>query len=818
MPENHISKRNFSPLKPYSAGRPSGWSLLTAWVLLIACVLLAIWTAGAEAQEPLGEEPELLEPERAFPFTTAVVSAGDGAETLSLRFSIPPGYYLYRDKFKFAAQTPGLELGAPVLPAGRVKQDEFFGRVEVYRGEVAVSVPAERPAGAREAAVNITVQGCADAGVCYPPLTRRAVFTFPQARAADPAGSAAGESGRGATADAPTTAPAGKSGAAPEAKPSGLQSLLGGLASLGGQDEFLPPDRAFQLRVQVIAPDRLRASFDLAPGYYLYRDKIRFTFADTNPGPKVEKVDLPAAEPKDDPTFGKTWVYHDDFSADITLSAPAPAGPLSLSATYQGCADAGVCYPPITHSYALDFATTSVVAGADAARSDAAAGTAPAGLPVSESSRVERLLQGGSFWLIIAGFFGFGLLLALTPCVFPMIPILSGIIVGQGAAVTKGRGFALSVAYVLGMAITYAAAGVAAGLSGGLLASSLQNPWVLGGFALVFVLLALSMFGFYELQLPSGLQSRFSSASNRVPGGKFSGVFLMGALSALIVGPCVAAPLAGALLYISQTRDVWLGGSALFAMALGMGVPLLLVGLSAGALLPRAGAWMNSVKHFFGVLLLGVAIWLVSPVLPAVAHMLLWAALLIVSGVYLRALDPLPPTARGWDRLWKGTGVIALLAGAALLVGVAAGGRDVLQPLAGLVGTSGEGRTGSEELPFERVGSVAELDAKLAAAGGKLVMLDFYADWCVSCKEMERFTFSDPEVQAALAGAVLLQADVTADNANDQALLRRFQLFGPPGIIFFDGRGREIADARVIGFLPAERFLATVRAVTRAGA
>ena len=521
MPENHISKRNFSPLKPYSAGRPSGWSLLTAWVLLIACVLLAIWTAGAEAQEPLGEEPELLEPERAFPFTTAVVSAGDGAETLSLRFSIPPGYYLYRDKFKFAAQTPGLELGAPVLPAGRVKQDEFFGRVEVYRGEVAVSVPAERPAGAREAAVNITVQGCADAGVCYPPLTRRAVFTFPQARAADPAGSAAGESGRGATADAPTTAPAGKSGAAPEAKPSGLQSLLGGLASLGGQDEFLPPDRAFQLRVQVIAPDRLRASFDLAPGYYLYRDKIRFTFADTNPGPKVEKVDLPAAEPKDDPTFGKTWVYHDDFSADITLSAPAPAGPLSLSATYQGCADAGVCYPPITHSYALDFATTSGVAGADAARSDAAAGTAPAGLPVSESSRVERLLQGGSFWLIIAGFFGFGLLLALTPCVFPMIPILSGIIVGQGAAVTKGRGFALSIAYVLGMAITYAAAGVAAGLSGGLLASSLQNPWVLGAFALVFVLLALSMFGFYELQLPSGLQSRFSSASNRVPGGKF---------------------------------------------------------------------------------------------------------------------------------------------------------------------------------------------------------------------------------------------------------------------------------------------------------
>ena len=395
-----------------------------------------------------------------------------------------------------------------------------------------------------------------------------------------------------------------------------------------------------------------------------------------------------------------------------------------------------------------------------------------------------------------------------------MIPILSGIIVGQGASLTKTRGFFLSLAYVLGMAITYAAAGVAAGLSGTLISAALQNPWVLGGFALVFVALAFSMFGFYELQLPNSVQSKFSDASNKVKGGSLFGVFIMGALSAVIVGPCVAAPLAGALLYIGQTGNVWLGGGALFAMAMGMGVPLLLVGLSAGALLPRAGGWMSAVKSFFGVLLLGVAIWLISPVISALVHMLLWAALLIISAIYLHAIDPLPTTASGFARFWKGVGVILLAGGLALLIGALGGNRDILQPLAGFK-SSGGGAAAVAHLNFERVKSVAALEERIKQANGKYVMLDFYADWCISCKELERFTFSDARVQAKLKDVVLLQADVTANNADDAALLKKFGIFGPPGIIFFDKSGNEIRAARVVGEQSADKFLQGLNAHLR---
>jgi thiol:disulfide interchange protein DsbD len=404
-------------------------------------------------------------------------------------------------------------------------------------------------------------------------------------------------------------------------------------------------------------------------------------------------------------------------------------------------------------------------------------------------------------------------LLAFTPCVLPMIPILSGIIAGRGEHVTRVHGFMLSLAYVLGMAITYAAAGVLAGLSGAMLSAALQNAWVLGTFAALFVLLSGAMFGFYELQLPTSVQSRLAGASNRIPGGRFGGVFAMGALSALIVGPCVAAPLAGALLYISQSRDVVLGGSALFAMALGMGVPLLVVGASAGALLPKAGAWMETVKRFFGVVLLGVAIYIVSPLMSITVEMLAWAALLAITGIFLRAADPLPPTARPFDRFAKGLGVLSLVTGIAFLIGALSGSRDLLQPLSGL--RAPVGGTPAAETSFKRVSSPAELDSAVAAAAGRPVMLDFYADWCVSCKEMERYTFADARVQERLKEVVKLQADVTSNSADHQALLQRFRLFGPPGIIFFDRTGREIASNRVIGFQPAERFAAVLDQVLR---
>ncbi len=598
-------------------------------------------------------------------------------------------------------------------------------------------------------------------------------------------------------------------------------SLLDRLPSLGAkkQNAFLPPDQAFGLTVVNDQANTLVASFRVTPGYYLYRDKVSFSIK--NDAAKIANVSLPAGEVKVDPNFGEMKVFHQSFQAEITLADQSkPAQKLILLASYQGCSEGGICYPPIDKEITLTLPVPSTATAPKPPRAAPAvnvAGTAPpatttpaesSARPASENTQLAKLLKQGSFWLIISSFFGFGLLLALTPCVFPMVPILSGIIVGRGHHLTKMHAFILSLSYVLGMALTYAAAGVAAGLSGTLLSNALQTPLVLGSFAGVFVLLSLSMFGFYELHLPSALQNRLSSSSNRLHGGHISGVFVMGALSAIIVSPCVAAPLAAALLYIGQTRDALLGGTALFALALGMGLPLLLIGTSAGALLPKAGAWMESVKSFFGVLLLALAIWIVAPLLPISVQMLLWATLLILSAVYMHALDALAHNASGWRKLWKGLGILALLLGTAYLIGAMSGARDMLRPLS-LLGAAPRAEA-PENLQFARVRSVAELDKRIAQARGKHVVLDFYADWCVSCKEMERFTFADPRVRAKLQNAVLLQADVTDNTEEDKALLQRFELFGPPAMLFFDGNGKEQGDFRVTGYQDAGQFLDTL--------
>jgi len=562
--------------------------------------------------------------------------------------------------------------------------------------------------------------------------------------------------------------------------------------SLAHAEEFLDPAVAFQPALRAIDGQTLEVTYTIAKGYYLYRDKFRFAVEGETAvaGTPV----FPKGKEKDDDNFGKVEVYYKTVAIRLPVERQASGAlPLKLRVSAQGCADAGVCYPPQTQTLAVELPDP---ASAPTAPAQAGSG--------DESGTIAATLKHAGFWTSLAFFFVAGLGLSLTPCVFPMIPILSGIIAGQGHRNSHMRGFLLSLAYVLGMALTYAAAGVAAGMTGTLISSALQNPWVLGGFALVFVLLSGSMFGFYELQLPSALQSKLSEESGHLQGGRGVGVFLMGALSALIVGPCVAAPLAGALLYIGQTGDAVLGGSALFVMALGMGAPLLAVGLAGGSLLPRTGPWMEGVKKAFGVLLLATAVWLVAPVVPAVAAMLAWAALLIIPAIYLHALDPLPPHAGGWHRFWKGIGIVMLLTGAALLIGALAGNRDPLQPLAGLRG--GAQAAEAARLPFQPVRSVAELDARLAAADRPL-LLDFYADWCTSCKEMEKFTFADPAVRAKLANVTLLQADVTANSADDKALLARFGLFGPPGIVFFDRQGKEIAGLRVVGFQDAGQFL-----------
>lgn len=584
-------------------------------------------------------------------------------------------------------------------------------------------------------------------------------------------------------------------------------------------EEFLDPAVAFKFEARMADPQTAEVTFTIAPAYYMYRE--RFAFKSSNPAVKLGTPAIPPGTVKYDQTFEKDV---ETYKGALTIRIPVEGdGAFTLTATSQGCADAGLCYPPQDHTASLSagkggaaapalpigaaasqggmstpLSSTPMADSAPATPATQATQAAPAAAPAqSDLSNIAGILGGGSLLAIIPAFILLGLGLAFTPCVLPMVPILSSIIVGEGKNVSRARGFLLSVTYSLGMAIVYTLLGVAAGLAGEGLAAALQNPWVLGTFALLIVAMSLSMFGFYQLQLPSALQTSLSNVSNRQQSGKLAGVFAMGAISALIVGPCVAAPLAGALVYISQTRDVFLGGAALFSMAVGMSIPLLLVGVSAGSLLPRVGAWMESVKRLFGVLMLAMAIWLVSPVIPAVAQMLLWAALLLGYGFYLLRHT------RHWAAM--AFGAAFALMGGMQLVGVASGGRDAFAPLAHLSGTPQH-----HGLVFTRIKTVDQLDAALAANAGKTVMLDFYADWCVSCKEMEKFTFVDPKVQAKLANTALLQVDVTANDAADKAMLKRFGLFGPPGIILFDAQGKEIADSRVIGYQNAEKFSASL--------
>ncbi|MGZ8259261.1 MAG: protein-disulfide reductase DsbD [Caldimonas sp.] len=608
----------------------------------------------------------------------------------------------------------------------------------------------------------------------------------------------------------------------------GAVAVAAPVAALAG-DEFLDPDAAFALSARGLDAARLELRFDVAPGYHLYREKLS---ARTDPAGVGGALEIPRGRVEFDPTFAKDVEV---FREQVTLVLPvAPgAGPFKLVVGHQGCADAGLCYPPAEHAFrvdpgpaglrlvALDGATPDAPAQPDASsqRPAAAAPSAAArSAPADEPGRFASALQSKSLAQVAAVFLVAGLLLSFTPCVLPMIPILSSIIVGQGS-VSRARGFTLAAAHALGMALVYTALGMAAGLAGEGLAAALQNGWTLGAFALLLAALSLSMFGAYELQMPSALQSRLAQLSGRLQGGRHAGVFVMGGASALIVGPCVAAPLAGALVYISQTRDVALGGVALFSLAAGMSVPLLLVGVSAGSLLPRAGAWMDRVKHFFGAMLLAVALWMVAPVLPAWATMLGVAALLLASAVYLGAFersgDALvsPPRA-----LTRGIGLMLAIAALLQLAGAASGGRDVLQPLQHLASGArvpSGASTAAATPAFRTVADLAGLENAVRAST-KPVMVDVYADWCVACKELETLTFGDEAVRRRLAELTLLRVDVTANSADDKALMRKFRLFGPPALLFFAPAGDELATARVVGFQDAATFREHLDRIARA--
>ncbi len=732
------------------------------------------------------------------------LSAEAAGDKLRFTWDIDQGHFLFHNKFRFRVSTPGVILGAPRLPPAEVIADAFLGDIQVYTDRVVVDVPLSfigNPASGID--VSVVAQGCVLGGDCSPPFSRELRIQVPATTSAS----------------TPRSSPAAPRSSA-EARRNPLAALMELGQSIGGvigEVEFLDPDVAYQLRTEIEEADTILAHWQIADGYYLYRDKFRFTLADGS-DVALGSPELPAGKIKNDEYFGRMEVYYHDVVARVPVERIAPgATTVALDVVYQGCAEAGLCYPPITKRVNLTLPVSHdsgpPLESADAAQPDAGP-AAPADVELPEQDRIARSLASGSTLLVLLSFFGFGLLLTFTPCVFPMIPILSSIIVGQGDDISTRKAFALSLTYVLAMAATYTTAGVLAGMFGANLQAAFQNPWILTTFIIVFVLLALSMFGFYDLQIPAGLQARLAGASGRQQGGTFVGVGIMGFLSALIVGPCVAAPLAGALIYIGQSGDAVLGGMALFALSMGMGAPVLLVGTSAGKLLPKAGPWMEPVKAVFGVLLLGVAIYLLERMVPEWIALLLWGALLIVAAIYLGALDTLAAESSGWRRFRKGAGLVMLIYGVLLVVGGSGGGNDVWQPLKGLAsGPAGESQEG---LVFQRVKGSRGLDAALrvASAQGRPVMLDYYADWCVSCKEMERYTFSDAGVQAALGNTLLLQTDVTANDAEDQELLKRFNLFGPPAILFFGPDGRERPNYRVVGYMKAGPFREVVEKAT----
>ena len=598
------------------------------------------------------------------------------------------------------------------------------------------------------------------------------------------------------------------------------ESLTGTLGQfIGGEDEveFLHPDQAFQISARQADAHTILTDWDIVEGYYLYKDKIAVEPEDKG---QIELgvLRLPPGKKIQDEFFGDVVTIDHDFEVDVPIRRlDGNVQAVDLLITYQGCAKAGLCYPPITKTLQVSLDDASAAPGPAAAGSGTVNTTGGSGFQ-SEQDRFAAMLASGKIWLIVLSFLGLGLLLAFTPCVFPMIPILSSIIVGQGKSVSTSRAFGLSLAYVLAMAVTYTVAGVVVGLSGENVQVWFQNPWVISTFVGILVVLSLSMFGLYELQIPQAIQSRLNAYGSTQRQGSYTGAGVMGFLSALIVGPCVNAPLIGALIYIADVGDATIGGLALFALSMGMGIPLLVVGTSAGKVLPKAGAWMVSVKAVTGVFLLGLAIWMLQRIVPAPVVLLLAGVLLIASSVYMGALEMLREGASGWLRLWKGLGVISLVYGSILVIGAAGGSHSLIHPLQGIftqqvtVDASGTGQGRIHSLAFRQIKGVEELDSavQLAAQQGRPVMLDFYADWCVACKEMEAFTFSNSEVQDLLNEFMLLQADVTDNDEQDRALLQHLGLFGPPAILFYTPTGQEIREYRVVGFMGASRFIAHV--------
>jgi thiol:disulfide interchange protein DsbD len=727
---------------------------------------------------------DFLPPEQVFHHSARV----DGDRVI-VTWRVEPGHYLYKQRMSFAAATPGVTLGLPAWPKGESHKDEFFGEQEVFRGSnefpVPFTVSGTQP---RTLELKLKFQGCADAGLCYPPTTWNETVALPAA----------------ASAASPPAAGGSLLSRSAASSTGGLQSPA---ASTQQDDEFLPPDEAFRFVAEMKRPDSVELNWAIADGYYLYKKRV--SVSTDSDQVQVGQPLLPQGKAHTDEFFGDSEVYFETLQGTVPVArAAGSSGTLNLKVTYQGCAEEGLCYLPITKTVALDLPPTDTASSLPPVDGLAAPGATGDTVTISEQDRLAGLVRDGNLALMLVTFFGLGILLSLTPCVLPMIPILSGIIAGQGNHITPARSFSLAFTYVQGMALTYAAAGAVFALVFKTAPqATFQQPWIITLFAVLFVAMALAMFGTYTLQMPSALQSRLTDASNRQRSGSYVGTFIMGALSSLIVTACVAPVIVAALSVIAQTGNLARGAGALYATGIGMGVPLLVVGASAGSLLPRVGPWMDTIKSLFGVMFLGVAIYVATPLLPDALVMLLWSALAVISGFWvfsMKARDGAPASAP-----LRGTGLLAIFYGIILLIGTAAGGKDPLQPLKGtLLAGNAPGAAAAEGIELKRIKSVEDLDREIAAAvaAKRPVMLDFYADWCVSCKEMEKYTFTDAGVRATLAAGVLLQADVTANDEVDQVLLKRFGIFGPPTIAFFGADGVERPNHRLVGFVPAARF------------
>ena len=733
-------------------------------------ILFGFLLVALTAYLPAQESEELLEPERAFAFSAKVVSDDQVAVT----WQIAPGYYMYMDKFHFESDPKGVALGDIVFPPSKIKRDEFFGDVEIVEGIAQIMLALERTAD-DTGQVNLTArgQGCNEpVGVCYPPMTHTLALSLL-------APSETNQQAQSSTNVNSVT---------------DLRQLLGVATN---EPEFLDVDEAFHLDIKTNGPQTLSANFTITPGYYLYQDKLSFLSVGN---PALTDYNLPGGKTKHDPYFGDVAIYSADFAVDLAFARGAGSKEMRVDASYQGCAEKGICYPPVHKSFTITLPQLI---------SEAVAAT-PTATP-APSENAEDAISGGALAGYLAVAFGTGLLLSFTPCVLPLIPILLGSVVGQSGG-GQLRGATLSVVYVLGTTVTYAAIGAVAGATGDQLQAYFQNIWAIGMIAVILLLMALSMFGLYSIQLPSALQSRLSASSQGL-GGSAGMIFVLGAFSALIVGACVSPLLISVLSIAILHGDAWLGAALMSALALGMGVILILAGASAGYLVPRNGPWMERVKQSFGVMLLGVAIYLLGAV-PDVPVLLLWAALFIITAVYLGAARALPEQASGWQILFKGMGTVLLVWGVLAMIGGFSGNRNILAPvsLESLASRamlqSGATITSTH---FTQVDSLSTLDdaLKSANASRQKVLLDFYADWCTDCIRMEESTFRDPSVTAALADYRLLQVDVTdPDDPKTSAIKKRYGVFGPPAILFFNANGDENTTQRLYGYKGPQAFVA----------